>query len=273
MLPLLRVVAALAILGAWTCQAAAETRLDIPYGPAGAENTLDVQYQPGAPAPLIVFLHGGGWTQGDKKAGTRLLARFSPPYAYASVNYRLAPNASIKDAASDVGRAVAYLQKHAADYAIDPNRIVLMGHSAGAHLAALVALDPKYLAEAGASGGAIRGVVLLDCGGCDAEGDLARYRQMRTIFGSDPATWKTYSPVAMAGGTAQPPPFLITYAPDRKRSADNAQSLATALAARCQECQSKAYSKEHMAFLRDLADTENPMTKDIMDFLKARFGR
>jgi hypothetical protein len=100
-----------------------------------------------------------------------------------------------------------------------------------------------------------------------------RYRQMRTIFGSDPNNWKTYSPVALATKATHPPPFMITYAPDRPRSIDNAQSLAAALAPNCQECLSKAYSKEHMAFLRDLANSENPMTKDIMDFLKTRFGQ
>lgn len=256
----------------------AASRLDVPYGPAGAENTLDVQYQAGEPSPLIVFVHGGGWEKGDKKAGTRLLARFSANYAanyaYASINYRLAPNASIKDAASDVAQAVAYLQKHAAEYSIDPKRIGLMGHSAGAHLVALAAVDPKYFADAGVSAESIRGVVLLDCGGCDLEGDMTKIRngQMREIFGSDPQVWKVYSPAALAGGVTRPPPFMITYSPDRRRSVGNAEPLAAALSPHCQACVLKPYSKEHMSFLRDLTNPDDPMTKDILDFLKARFG-
>jgi arylformamidase len=247
---------------------------DVPYGPAGAENTLDVQYQPDKLSPLIVFVHGGGWDKGDKRAGTRLLARFSPDYAYASINYRLAPNAAIKDAASDVARAVAYLQQHAVEYSVDPKRIVLMGHSAGAHLVALAAVDPKYFANAGVPPESIRGVVLLDCGGCDLEGDMAKTRnaQMREIFSSDPQMWKVYSPAALASGATRPPPFMITYSPDRRRSVGNAEPLAAALTPHCQACVLKPYSKEHMSFLRDLANPDDPMTKDILDFLKARFG-
>jgi arylformamidase len=254
----------------------AASRNDVPYGPAGAENTLDIQYQPGEVRPLIVFVHGGGWERGNKRAGTRVLAPFSSSYAYASINYRLAPKASIKDAVSDVALAVAYLQQHAAEFAIDPKRIVLMGHSAGAHLVALAAVDTRYFAAAGVPPASIRGVVLLDCGGCDIESDVTKLRnaQVRTIFGSDPQAWKAYSPTALAGEAAQAPPFMITYAPDRRRSVNNAQPLADALAPHCQACILKAYpNKEHMSFLRDLADPNNPMTNDIMAFLNARFDR
>jgi len=127
MIARLRVFAIVASLGLWIGQAHAGLKLDVPYGPAGAEQTLDIEYRAGEPAPLIVFVHGGGWERGDKRAGTRRLAAFTPAYAYASVNYRLVPKATVKDAVSDIAMAVAYLQQHAAEYSIDPKRIVLMG--------------------------------------------------------------------------------------------------------------------------------------------------
>jgi len=271
MIALLRIFAVVAGFGSWICQAHAELRVDVPYGPAGAENTLDIRYQPGQPSPLIVFVHGGGWDRGDKKAGTRLLAGFAPAYAYASVNYRLAPQATIKDEISDVALAVAYLQKHAAEYSIDPKRIVLMGHSAGAHLVAVAALDSKYFAEAGVSPGAVRAVVLLDCGGCGTEIQSPR---LRATMAPDPERWKAYSPTALAARSAQaPPPFLITYAPDRQRSANNAQPFAAALAPHCGACVLKGYSKEHMSFLRDMANRGDPMTTDVAEFLNRHVGR
>ena len=274
---LLRLVAALAVLAAGACEACAESRVDVPYGPAGAENTLDVRYQPGAAKPLIVFAHGGGWQHGDKTPGTRLLApSFSSTTTFASVNYRLAPSATIKDAASDVARAIAYLEQHAADYAIDPTRIVLMGHSAGAHLVALVATDGSYLVQAGVAPPAIRGVVLLDCAGCDIEAFMERKprnKTLRGLFGADRDSWRATSPVALARSAAQIPPFMVTYSPDRPGSASDAQSLSTALATHCQGCVSKGYPKEHMSFVRDLANPDDAMTKDIRDFIKARLDR
>jgi acetyl esterase/lipase len=277
MIVLLRLLAALAILATGVFQAGADSRLDVPYGPAGAENTLDVQYQPGGAKPLIVFAHGGGWQHGDKKPGTRLLARsFSPTYTFASVNYRLAPGATIKDAASDVARVIGYLQQHAAEYAIDPTRIVLMGHSAGAHLVALVATDGSYLAEAGVAPETIRGVVMLDCIACDIEAFMEKkpYNEtLRGMLGTDRDSWRAYSPVAFARSAAHTPPFMVTYSPDRRGSALDAQSLSAALAPHCPACVSKGYSKEHMSFVRDLANPDDAMTKDILDFIKARLGR
>lgn len=258
------------VIGATGRLAWAASRADVPYGPAGAENMLDVRYEPGQVRPLIVFIHGGGWRRGNKRAGTKALAPFSSGYAYASINYRLAPQASLKDAATDVATAVAYLQKHASEFSADPKRIVLMGHSAGAHLAALVAVDPSYFAAAGVAPNTIRAVVLLDCGGCDIESDVARFRNAemyKAIFGATREARAAYSPTSLATKTRSTPPFMITYAPDRPRSVDNAKPLADALAPYCGSCVLKPYSKDHMSFLRDLAIADDPLTKDVMMFL------
>jgi len=271
MIARLKVFAVVASLALRIGQAHAELKLDVPYGPAGAENTLDIQYRAGEPVPLIVFVHGGGWERGDKRAGTRRLAAFTPAYAYASVNYRLVPKATVKDAISDIAMAVAYLQKHAAEYSIDPKRIVLMGHSAGAHLIAVATLDSRYFAEAGVSPASIGAAVLLDCGGCSAQ---IRNRRLRAMLAPDPEQWKPYSPTELAARASQAPaPFLIAYAPEEPRSADDSQPFAAAVAPHCGACVLKGYSKDHASFLRDLANRGDPLTSDIVEFLKQHVGR
>ncbi|MFM8821441.1 MAG: alpha/beta fold hydrolase, partial [Phenylobacterium sp.] len=151
---------------------------------------------PGAsptPAPLVVFVHGGTWMHGGKYAGTSGQARAfrKAGYAYATVNYRLLRHGPPQEAARDIAEAVAYLRREAKGCGLDPDRIILMGHSAGAHLAALVALDESYLESAGAPPESIRAAVLLDAYGLD----IARHvretgdRVYARVFGPDPAGW------------------------------------------------------------------------------------
>eukprot|EP01136_Pigoraptor_vietnamica_P021148 Opistho-1_new@70999 len=88
------------------------------------------------PAPLFVFVHGGGWTRGDKRnaTGAAKIAHFTGRgYAFASINYRLVPDARVEDQAQDVADGLARLVRDARALGVDPNRIVLAGHSAGAH--------------------------------------------------------------------------------------------------------------------------------------------
>ena len=94
-----------------------------------------------APAPLVVFVHGGGWQRGskDNASGAWKAPHYTGlGYAYAAINYRLVPWATVEDEAADVAASLRYFIDRAAALAIDPHRIVLMGHSAGAHLVALV---------------------------------------------------------------------------------------------------------------------------------------
>src|SRR5581483_6356595 len=118
--------------------------------------TLDL-YMPAkraAKPPLVVFIHGGFWTLSDDEfgIGPAFAEGLLPSgVAVAVVRYRLAPAAKHPAQAEDVAAAIAYLARAAEKHGYDPKRIYLAGHSAGAHLAALVALDPKYLAAHGLS--------------------------------------------------------------------------------------------------------------------------
>lgn len=101
---------------------------------------------PKAPRPLVVWVHGGGWDRGDSRTSAAyanfpavLASLAARGYVVASVNYRLSGEARFPAALLDVKAAIRHLRAHAADYGIDPTRVILWGGSAGGHLAALAA--------------------------------------------------------------------------------------------------------------------------------------
>src|ERR1700691_2969973 len=110
---------------------------DIAYG-ADPEQKLDI-YHPGTggTAPLVVFLHGGGWTRGSKNVAGRvapLLLRHG--YAVASLDYRLVPRTEPAGAVQDAADGIAYVVKNAGSLGLDVRRLAVMGHSVGGHMAA-----------------------------------------------------------------------------------------------------------------------------------------
>jgi carboxylesterase type B len=110
-------------------------------------------------APLIVFVHGGGWQNGDKR-GTQHSQQaphyLSTGYAFAALNYRLVPAVNVETQAQDVALALKYLIERAASLGFDRKRVVLMGHSAGAHLAALLVHPVLQFLRFAAAGGQAR---------------------------------------------------------------------------------------------------------------------
>ncbi len=181
--------------------------------------------------PLVLFVHGGGWTMGSHKSVDAKPAHFGAAgYYFASTGYRLVPDAPVEQQAADIGAAIQALRGQADAIGFDPDKIVLMGHSAGAQLAALVASDPAF---AGDAFDAIRGVVLLDGAGYDiaAAFDGAAPREWQvynTAFGSDPARYAALSPITHAGG-ADAPNWLALYVEERERSRDQSQAFVTRL--------------------------------------------
>lgn len=199
-MPLLRLIAALLLLGQFASAGAGTppTLADIPYGPA-PEQRFDLYAPPQSQdAPLILMVHGGAWRLGDKEMGrvvdnkvARWVAR---GIAFASINYRMQPKAPPLEQARDVARALAAIQQDAEKLGIDRDNIVLMGHSAGAHLIALLAARPELRDEAGAKHW--RGTVLLDSGALDVPAIMnSRHPPLYDrAFGSDPADWLAASP-------------------------------------------------------------------------------
>lgn len=114
----------------------------------------------GAKRPVIVFLYGGAWNTGrrqDYAFAARALA--AKGFAVVVPDYRLAPADPFPAFVEDAAAATAWTHKNIARFGGDPDRIVLMGHSAGAHIAMMVALDRRFLDRAGVPQAAIRGVI------------------------------------------------------------------------------------------------------------------
>ena len=174
---------------------------DLPYGP-DARQRMDV-YLPADAAPrlrpMIVFVHGGTWMRGDRRTAQRGQAKLSHwvaerGWVFVSLDYRMVPQVSVADQLADVAKGFATAQASARDWGVDPARVVLMGHSAGAHLVALLAANPQ---QAGGPGVAPwRTTVVLDSAALNVPAVMRRRhaRFYDQVFGSDPAFWRRMSP-------------------------------------------------------------------------------
>jgi acetyl esterase/lipase len=183
---------------------------DIAYGPATLQ-AMDVYLPPQTKAaPIILMVHGGAWAFGDKANGQvyeNKVARWVPRgFIFVSVNYPMVPDSDPVRQADDVARAIAAVQQAAPGWGGDPARLILMGHSAGAHLVTLLNADPSRAARLGA--GPWLGTISLDSGALDVP-DIMQHPHMRfydTAFGSDPALWRAASPIDHL--TRDGPPWL-----------------------------------------------------------------
>ncbi|MEO6359248.1 MAG: alpha/beta hydrolase [Sphingomicrobium sp.] len=196
---------------------------------------LDLVVPAGGKKPLLLFIHGGGWSIGDKRHAAALKAEHftKEGWAFGSVNYRLVPAATVEQQAADVAAAIAYLRAHSAEMGVDPDRIVLIGHSAGAHLAALVGTDPSYFAKAGMPISAVKGIILLDGAGYNIAKQMARpgnpvASMYDAAFGRDPVRQRALSPTfhAAAPNAAR---WLILPVATRADSVGQSNELAAAI--------------------------------------------
>lgn len=231
-------------------------------------------------APLIVFVHGGGWKRGSKDNATgRYKTEHFPAegYAFASINYRLVPAATVEQQAADVANALKALRARAD---VDPRRIVLMGHSAGAHLVALVGTDERYLKGAGLSFADIAGVVPIDGAAYDvpvqmSDGPQIMQSTYGQAFGTDPARQRALSPTFQAGAP-NAPQFLLLHVqrPDGIRQAN---ALGAALRAGGSEVEVGSFPGEglqgHAEINRRLGDPAYAPTAMVDGWLKKIFAR
>lgn len=159
---------------------------DVPYdvtAPDDPKRQLDLYLPDGAGFPTVVFVHGGGWAWGDRTqrfGGAdvyRNVGRFlaANGIGAAVVSYRLLWPTPWRDQVGDVARAVTWVQQHIGERGGRTDRLFLMGHSAGAHLAALVATDASWLDAAGGTAAGLCGVVAVSGAAYDL-GDITTYR-------------------------------------------------------------------------------------------------
>ena len=198
--------------GAVTLSAGVRKLADLAYGPS-AKQRLDVYLPPAgsAPAggaPILVMVHGGAWMFGDKGASGVVAAKIEHwsqhGWVFVSVNNRLLPEADPLTQARDVASALAFVQRSAPAWGGDARRLVLMGHSAGAHLVALLSAAPALAEQAGAQ--RWLGTVVLDSAALDLAGLMAEPhpRMYDRVFGADPAYWRSASPTGRLGAVSLP---------------------------------------------------------------------
>lgn len=198
------------------------------YGP-DLKQKLDV-YAPSQPrsAPIILMVHGGAWRAGDKTNApvveNKAIAWLNKGYIFVSINYRQSPQAHPLVQASDVMSAIAWIQKNAPMWGGDPNKVILMGHSAGAHLVALVSANQEVRVKAGLRGW--RGSILLDPVGLDMVALMKRqhYAFYDEVFGSNYDVWSAASPMnQLKAGTS---PMLLICSTERKDSCAESDKFA-----------------------------------------------
>ncbi|MCC6796085.1 MAG: alpha/beta hydrolase [Candidatus Hydrogenedentes bacterium] len=240
-------------------------------------NQLDI-YAPSTPGPhaVLVFIHGGSWRFGDKRmVGDKPEAFTTAGYVFVSINYRLSPAVQHPAHAQDCGKAVAWVYKNIAQYGGDPKRIYVMGHSAGAHLAALISTDETYLKEGGCDLSAIRGTIVLDGGGYNiptmvTSGELFAKGRYEKAFGKNKETWLNASPITHVAKGKKIPPFLLVHAGERIASREQADGLAAALTkAGITARQFDAPDKNHITLNSDIGEKKDATTKEILAFMEA----
>lgn len=227
----MKALAALLFVVATAAGAEPKVYPDLPYAePKNELKILDV-YAPAAGRnhPVVVWIHGGGWHSGDKKDVKQKPQAFTDKgFVFVSINYRLqvwtdpslSPGVSIKQIAEDVAKAIHWAHDHAGDYGGDPNAIFVMGHSAGAQLAALVCTDDRYLKAENLSLAIIKGCVPVDGDTFDLpmrtatvhkRGDKKLADRDSKRFG-DETMQKDLSSITYIAKGKRIPPFLILHA-------------------------------------------------------------
>ncbi|MEO5586572.1 MAG: alpha/beta hydrolase [Novosphingobium sp.] len=235
-----------------------------------------------APAPLIIFVHGGGWQRGSKDNATgRWKANHYPGqgYAFASIDYRLVPAATAEQQAADIASAVKALIDRAGALGLDRRRIVLMGHSAGAQLVALVGTDERYLQAAGLSFADLAGVIAIDGAAYDVpaqmrDGPELMQKTYAQAFGADPARQRLLSPT-LQSSAPNAARFLLLHV-QREDGVRQTQALAAALKAGGSAVDVASVPGQglmgHMEINRSLGDPGYAATATVDAWLKRVFA-
>lgn len=273
-------IVALGVLGAAPAPAATiEVFRDVSYARAVGDEPLtavDV-YAPksGKMRPAVLFVHGGGWRRGDKaNVGIKPKAFTDKGFVFVSTNYRLVPDVTFREQAADVARAIKLLRDRAEEYSVDPSRLYLMGHSAGAHLAALVSTDATYLQREGLDLDAIRGTILLDGAGYDIANQVRQAgpnarRLYQGVFGDDPAEQAAASPATHVARGKGIPAFLILFVADRPDSRMQSRGLAKKLSQAGVRARAvPAEGKTHRTINQELGQPGDEPTREVFEFLE-----
>jgi arylformamidase len=235
----------LALLVFLSCGQAQNLKSNIPYtDPADERQVLDVYAPDGArDLPVVFWIHGGGWQTGDKTdVQIKPRAFAERGFLFVSTNYRLLPHVEMGVLIRDVAKALGWVHRNIARHGGDPKRILVMGHSAGAQLAALLCTDDRYLKEEMVPLEVLKGCVPVDGDTYDVPAIIMTEEVRRTVhglplpefghrakFGNDPRRHRDFSTVTHIVRGKSIPPFLILHVAGHPDVTAQAQRLAAVL--------------------------------------------
>jgi len=257
---------------------------DIPYvEKADKRQVLDLFSPPKAKnLPVVFWIHGGGWQAGDKTdVQVKPQAFLDKGFVFVSTNYRLLPDVDMATLVSDVAKSIRWVHDHIAEYGGDPKTLLIMGHSAGAQLAALICTDERYLKAEKLSLDIVKGCVPVDGDTFDVPAIIAtaeaRWKAHdlpkakfghREKFGNDPEKHKDFSAVTHVSKDKAIPPFLILHVAGHPDTTAQAQRLGNVLkAAGLTATVFAAAESTHKRINEDLGKPDDPATKSLFEFL------
>jgi arylformamidase len=263
---------------------APKVKHDIPYAaPADEYHVLDIYAPKNAKnLPVVFWIHGGGWQTGDKTdVQGKPLFFVDREFVFVSTNYRLLPKVDMATIVRDVAKSIRWVHDHIAEYGGDPNRLFIMGHSAGAQLAALICTDDRYLKAEGLSLAIIKGCVPVDGDTFDVPAIIETAETRRRVhglpqakfghrekFGNDPAKHKDFSAVTHVVKGKEIPPFLILHVADHPDTTAQAQRLGNVLKeAGVPVMVFGARDTNHSKLNANLGQLDDPATKVLIRFL------
>ncbi|KAG8674075.1 hypothetical protein FPOAC2_00049 [Fusarium poae] len=224
-------------------------------------------------APIIVFVHGGSWTIGtylDSVGSLKVKYLNNLGYAFASVDFALIPSVTVEEQVQEVADAVSYIMRNSKELGIDPESVVLMGHSSGAHVVSLVGTDTSYAQKAGFNIKRLRGVIALDGSNYNAAASIADntgsiVTNMLNALGSNPQRLESMSPTLHAAGP-NARAFLLLHV---QRKGDIRQAVEFSAALRTADTSVDLHVFEgegfegHVTLLMKIGDQKYPAT-DVM---------
>jgi acetyl esterase/lipase len=246
---------------------------DVAYG-SDARQRLDLHRPAGARgAPIVVFLHGGAYVRGDRSVNAEVygnVATYFARHGMLGVNatYRLAPAAQWPAAAQDVGLLVQWLEANAATHGGDPDRIYLIGHSAGAtHVATYVYLNDAHPA----TGPGVAGIVLMSGRyHFDPKPDDPNLKNFQAYFGADAARYPAQSPINHVKSAKLLPSFLVISEYDNPDLDAQGALLMSALCERDRACPrfSRMELHNHLSMVYQFNTADDALGREIQEFIR-----
>jgi arylformamidase len=263
---------------------AEDVQRNIAYADSAHERQVLDVYSPrdAKKLPVIFWIHGGGWQTGDKSSVQIKPQVFvDKGFVFVSTNYRLLPDVDMATIVRDIAKSVHWVHLHIAEHGGDPQRLFVMGHSAGAQLAALVCIDDRYLKAEGLSLAIIKGCVPVDGDTYDVPAIIETAETRRRVhglpqakfghrekFGNDATKHRDFSAVTHVARDKGIPPFLILHVAEHPDTSAQAQRLGNVLKeAGVAVTVFGAKETTHNKINADLGLSDDPATKVLFEFV------